>query len=201
VRAFDLPITPFSALLSGFRMDLDVRRYATINDLRNYTALAAQPIGHLMLYVSGYRDPAPHRYADDLSTALAFATFWQDVSTDLDRGRIYLPIEDLRHFDVSEDDLLARRAHPGVGALIRYQVARTRALFERARPLVDQIGPALAVEVALVWLGGMRILDKIEATGARVVSKRPRLNNADKAQVVARALAWRGGSLARRVTR
>ncbi len=78
---------------------------------------------------------------------------------------------------------------------MRYEVARTRALFERARPLVELVGADLAVELALMWHGGMRILDKIETTGARLFAERPQLTNADKALVVARAVAWRGETL------
>lgn len=201
IAEFDLPITPFAALLSGFRADLEVRRYATHAELRRYTSLAAEPVGQLYLYLSGYRDPTLHRFAEELSSGLAFANFWQDVGADLDRGRIYLPGEDLEHFGVAESDLLARRQSPELGALIRYQVARTRAMFERARPLIDAVGDDIAVELALMWHGGNRILDKIAATGDAILRRRPRLTSADKSRVVARALAWRGGSLLRRARR
>jgi squalene synthase HpnC len=195
VQRFALPITEFTALLRGCRTDLDIRRYPTFADLRNYTALAVEPIGHLALYLAGYRDPHLHRFADDLSTALALAKFGQDLFADLDRGRVYLPVEDLRHFGVAEADLAARRPSPALAALLRYQVARSRALFERARPLVDAVGDDLAIETALIWLGGMRILDKIAAAGADVVAHRPHLTALDKAAVVTRALAWRGRAL------
>jgi squalene synthase HpnC len=199
IRRFELPITELSSLLSGFRMDLERTRYATFNELRSYTALAADPIGHLFLYLGGYRDPVLHRYADDLSTGLALANILQDIPADMDRGRIYLPAEDLRHFGVREDDLAARRTTPAMHALVRYQVARTRSLFERARPLVDAIGANLAIELALIWHGGMRILDKLTAAGARVLERRPALNDMDKTLVVGRALMWRGSSISERV--
>lgn len=201
VRRFDLPITEFQALIRGFRTDLDVHRYSTFGDLRSYTALAAEPVGHLLLYLGGYRDPVHHRFADDLSSALAMATFCQDVAADLDRGRVYLPTEDLRHFGITDEDLEKRRSSAAMGDLMRFQVARTRALFERARPLVDAVGTDLAVELALIWHGGMRILDKIAGVGPRILRRRPHLNSADKALVVARALAWRGSALRHRVQR
>jgi hydroxysqualene synthase len=201
VRACDLPITPFQALLSGFRSELETRRYATYRELRAYTALAAEPVGHLLLYLADYRDPRLHRYAEDLASALALANFWQDVPADLERGRLYVPGEDLRHFGVGEASLAAREVTPALTQLVRFEVARTRALFERARPLVDAVGDDLAVELALIWHGGMRILDKIHALGGRVMLRRPKLNQADKALVVSRALAWRGGAMARRVGR
>ncbi len=195
VEKFALPITEFKQLLSGFRTDLERLRYATFGELRSYTRQAAEPVGRLLLYIGGYRAPELHAYAEDLSTALAVARLIQDVPSDWDRGRVYLPAEDLRHFGVSEGDIAARRVGPQVGNLVRYEVARTRALFERARPLVDIVGSDLAVELALMWHGGMRILDKIEHTGKRLFAERPQLNTADKALVLARAVAWRGETL------
>lgn len=195
VDKFDLPITEFSELLSGFRTDLERHRYSTFDELRSYTRQAAEPIGRLLLYIGGYRAPELHAYSEDLSTAVAVARLIQDIPADWERGRVYIPAEDLRHFGVTEGDIANRRATPGVGALVRYEVARTRALFERARPLVDIVGADLAVELALTWHGGMRILDKMEAVGAKLFSQRPSLGTADKALVVARAVAWRGATL------
>ncbi len=192
---FALPITEFTELLSGFRTDLERRRYTTFDELRAYTRQAAEPVGRLLLYIGGYRAPELHAYADDLSTALAFARLVQDVPSDWERGRVYLPAEDLRHFGVTEADIASRRISGAVGNLVRYEVARGRALFERARPLVDVVGADLAVELALTWHGGMRILDKIEHVGKRLFAQRPQLATADKAVVLARSLAWRGETL------
>jgi squalene synthase HpnC len=195
VDQFALPITEFTELLSGFRTDLERLRYATFDELRAYTRQAAEPVGRLLLYIGGYRAPELHAYAEDLSTALAVARLIQDVPADWDRGRVYLPAEDLRHFAVNEADIASRRVSGSVGDLVRYEVARTRALFERARPLVDRVGPDLAVELALTWHGGMRILEKIERVGNRLFAQRPQLGTADKAVVLARAVAWRGETL------
>lgn len=192
---FSLPITELLELLSGFRTDLERRRYASFDELRSYTRQSAEPVGRLLLYIGGYRAPELHGYADDLSSAVAIARLIQDVAADWERGRVYMPAEDLRHFGVTEGDIAARRVTASVGALVRYEVARTRALFVRARPLVDIVGADLAVELALTWHGGMRMLDKIEAIGPRLLTERPRLSTADKALVLARALAWRGETL------
>jgi squalene synthase HpnC len=195
IKKFSLPITEFSRLLSGFRTDLEVRRFATIRDLRSYTAESAEPVAHLLLYVAGYRAPELHAYAADLASGLALARLLQDIPADLDRGRIYIPQEDLRHFGVREEDLAARRSTTELGALVRYEVARTRALFERARPLVEKVGPDLGVELGLMWHGGQRILEKIADAGSHVLEHRPRLDAADKAVVVTKALAWRGDTI------
>ena len=198
VRRFDLPITELTQLLSGFRTDLETRRYPTWNELRSYTRQSAEPVGHLLLYVGGYRAPELHAFADDLASGLAITRLLQDVPADWERGRLYLPLEDLRHFGVTEADLAGRRVTREMGDLVRYLVARTRALFERARPLIERVGPDLSVELALMWHGGMRALDKIDGAGDRLLVERPRLSQLDKALVVSRAIAWRGESLAPR---
>jgi squalene synthase HpnC len=195
VRTFDLPITEFISLLSGFRTDLEKRRYGTFAELRSYTAQAAEPVGHLLLYIGGYRDPRLHAFADDLASGLAYARLLQDMRGDHARGRVYIPAEDLRHFGVSESDIASGKVSPQVGALVRYEVARIRALFERARPLIDAVGADLAVELALMWHGGMRILDKIADVGPRLLQERPSLNAADKARALAASVAWRGETL------
>lgn len=211
IRRFELPITELAAVISGFRTDLDHSvepapgqplarpHYTTFNELRSYTALAAEPVGHLFLYLGGYRDPVLHRYADDLCTGLALAKILQDIPADMERGRIYLPAEDLRHFGVSPAELAGGRPTRAVNALLRFEVARTRALFERARPLVDIIGANLAIELALIWHGGMRILDKIARARGRLLAQRPALDSFDKALVVSRALRWRGASITERM--
>lgn len=195
IKQFALPLPEFTALLAGFRMDLEVRRYAHWRDLRAYTAQAAQPVAHLFLMIAGYRSPSLLGFSDDLATGLAFTRLLQDIPTDFARGRLYIPEEDLRHFGVSEEDLALRRHTPALAALIRYEVARSRALFERSRPLIDGVGADLAVELALMWHGGMRMLDKIASAGPDVLDRRPVLNRWDKAIAVTRALAWRGETL------
>jgi squalene synthase HpnC len=195
VNKFGLPITEFIELLSGFRTDLERRRYATFDELLSYTRQSAEPVGRLLLYIGGYRAPELHAYAEDLSTALAISRLIQDVPSDWERGRVYLPAEDMRHFGVTEGDIATRRVSAAVGNLVRFEVARARSLFERARPLIDVVGADLAVELAITWHGGMRILDKIDHVGKRLFAHRPSLNAADKALVVARAFAWRGETL------
>jgi len=195
VNAFDLPITPFQSLLSGFRAEIETQSYATYQDLRSSTELTADPVGALYLYLGGYRDPMLIRCAEELASAAALARLWQDMGADLERGRIYVPTQDLHHFGLDEAALHARTGAPALGYLVRYEVARTRAVLEKARPLIDQIGDDLTVELALIWNGISRILDKIEQAGAHILSRRPALSAADKALVVGRSLAWRGDSL------
>ncbi|MBI4511230.1 MAG: squalene synthase HpnC [Deltaproteobacteria bacterium] len=187
-QEFDLPITPLSDILSAFRMDLRVRRHATWNDLTAYTSLAAHPVGRLLLYMFGCRDAKRHRYAEELSTALALTNFWQDIARDLDRDRIYLPQEDLRHFGVAEEDLFARRQSPELTALVRYECARARAIYERARPLLDLMSEDLAVEISLFWHGGIRALSRVEERAHDVFGERATLTLVDKAWILGQAV-------------
>jgi squalene synthase HpnC len=194
-QKFDLPVTPLADLLAAFHMDLSVRRYATWNDLQHYLRLTAAPIGQLLLYVFGVRDLEQHKFAEELSHALALTNFWQDIAVDVGRDRVYLPQEDLRHFGVDEDDLLGGRESPRLAALVRFECQRTRAVFERARPLVDLVDDQIGVEVSMMWHGGHRALAKVEARADQVFGGRARLSTLDKAWVLAQALRERGAGL------
>jgi squalene synthase HpnC len=192
---FELPITPLQDILNAFHMDLTTRRYPTWKSLEGYMRLSAAPIGRLLLYIFGVRDEIQHRFAEELAFALALTNFWQDIATDLGRDRIYLPQEDLRHFSVTEADLVARRQTPELAALVRYVCARAHAQYERARPIVDLVPDQLGVEVAMFQFGGSRALAKIERHAHQVFGERVDLSSSDKAIVLAQALRARGRGL------
>jgi squalene synthase HpnC len=192
-----IPISPLRDMLTAFRMDLAVSRHATFTSLRNYVSHSAHPVGHLVLYIFNYRDLALHRYSDDFCTALQLTNFLQDVGLDWARGRVYLPEEDLRHFGVTEADLAAGVATPAFRDLMRFEVARARALYERGRPLISRVGRDLDFELNLIWRCGTTILDKIEAVDYDVFQRRPVLTAADKVRLVARSAATRWPSLRR----
>jgi squalene synthase HpnC len=183
----DLPIPPLEDMLAAFRMDLDVKRYATIAALRGYTARSAEPVGRLLLALFGYRDPELVRYADEMSTALQLTNFWQDVAGDAARDRIYIPAEDLHFFGVGEADVKALKPEKALRDLIRFEVARTRTLYEKGRPLLDKLHRDLRLELTLIWLVGTTILDKIEAADYDVFTQRPAIRRRDQAVIMARA--------------
>ena len=183
----DLPIPPFEDLLSSYRSDMDVRRYATFSALRSYTARSADPVGRLLLALFGYRQPELVRFADEISTALQLTNFWQDVAKDAARDHIYLPAEDLHFFGVSEADVKALKPTKAIRDLLRYQVARTRALYERGRPLLGMLGNDLKLELGLIWLVGTTILEKIESADYDVFTQRPAIGRRDKALIMAKA--------------
>jgi phytoene/squalene synthetase len=159
-----------------------------------------------MLLVFGYRDPALLSFAGDLCTGLQLASFLQDLGRDLPRGRLHLPLEDLRHFGILPAGVRTAPASAHLlGAstrsfcdLLRFQVARARSLLLRGRPLIDQVGPDLAIELELTYRSGQAILDKIEALGDDLLRGRPTLGRADRARVLGMALGRRWPELLRR---
>jgi phytoene/squalene synthetase len=127
VRRHNIPIGPFKALLTAFRMDQIKKRYATFAELRHYCVHSANPVGQLVLYVHGHREPELHRYSDEICAALQIANFLQDLSVDTPRGRCYLPEEDLVHFGVQPRGPARRPRHhalQGADGLLRRPLPR-----------------------------------------------------------------------------
>ena len=114
IRECDIPRAPFADLLTAFRQDQTVTRYPTFDDVLGYCKNSANPVGHLVLYLCGYRDAERQKLSDYTCTALQLANFWQDVAVDYGKGRIYLPLESLAKFGVSENDIAQRRATAAV---------------------------------------------------------------------------------------
>lgn len=189
VRRYGIPIDPFEALIDAFVQDQTVTEYLTYSQLADYCTRSANPVGHLVLHVAGAYSDDNARLSDFTCTALQLANFWQDVARDLDIGRIYLPREDRERFGYPEGDLRARRFTPAFAELMRFQVARTRRLFEQGLPLAGRISGELAVDIELFSRGGLAILERIEACGYDVLSSRPSLGKWAKIGLIGRALS------------
>ncbi len=189
VRACDIPRHEFSDLLKAFRQDQSVTRYETFDDLLGYCRYSANPVGHLVLYACGYRDAERQQLSDCTCTALQLANFWQDVTVDYAKGRIYLPLESLRRFGVSEEDIAQRRATPHFLELMRFEVTRAREWFERGLPLVEKVDRGLAIDIELFSRGGQEILHAIERQGYDVLQRRPVISGSRKLWLVLRAAA------------
>lgn len=190
VRKFNLPTQLFRDLLTAFRSDVTTHRYDTFEDVLSYCRCSANPIGRLILRLFDYRSPELDQWSDDICTALQLANFWQDLSLDLSRGRIYIAQEDLQRFDYSVAELLGRDYNDRFIKLLRYQVDRTQQLFYRGRPLCKWVGGRLSLELRAVWLGGMRILEKIDRNGYNVFDCRPIITALDKLTLVGRFFTW-----------
>ena len=187
VRKFEIPQHEFSDLLAAFRQDQTITRYQTFDDLLGYCRNSANPVGHLVLYLCGYRDAERQKLSDYTCTALQLANFWQDVSVDYEKGRIYLPLESLRRFGVTEEDLTANRNTHAFCEMMRYEVARAREWFERGLPLVSKVEKELAIDLELFTRGGQELLNAIEKLGYAVLGRRPSISKSRKLVLVARA--------------
>jgi squalene synthase HpnC len=187
VRKFDVPKHEFSDLLIAFRQDQSVTRFETFNDVLAYCRYSANPVGHLVLYLCGYRDTERQQLSDYTCTALQLANFWQDVSVDYAKGRIYLPLEDLRKYSVPEVDLAQNRNTPAFCEMMKFQVERARQWFDRGLPLVGKVDKELAVDLELFSRGGQEILNAIERQGFGVLGRRPVISKPRKLALVARA--------------
>jgi squalene synthase HpnC len=186
-KKFDIPKHEFSDLLIAFRQDQTVTRFQTFDDILAYCRYSANPVGHLVLYLCGYRDPERQRLSDFTCTALQLANFWQDVSDDYAKGRIYLPLEDLRRFSVAEEDLAQNRNTPAFRQMMKFEVERARDWFARGLPLIEKVDQQLAVDLTLFTRGGEEILKAIERQDFSVLGKRPVISKPRKLALVARA--------------
>lgn len=173
IRTFDIPKEPFLRLIEANRMDQTVTRYPTYEDLEYYCRHSANPVGRLVLYVCGYRDEERQSLSDYTCTALQLANFWQDVSRDYSKGRIYIPLEDMETFGYSEDELARRLMTDSFRRLMKFQVERARELFHDGLPLVDTVDDSLKLDIALFSRGGMSVLDSIERQDYDVLRRRP----------------------------
>ncbi|MFN8001233.1 MAG: squalene synthase HpnC [Acidobacteriota bacterium] len=186
-----LPVQLFKDLLSAFKQDVIKRRYADFAEVLDYCTRSANPVGRLILLLFDYRDERLHQLSDHICTALQLANFWQDVAVDIKKDRIYLSQEEMTRFGVTEEDLRNRRFSAAYADLLRFQVERTREIFALGQTLPAQVRGRLAVELRLTWLGGMRILERIEALGYDTLNARPKITTSDKLVLFLRALVTR----------
>jgi squalene synthase HpnC len=193
VRACEIPQQPFADLLKAFRQDQSVARYPAFEDVLGYCRYSANPVGRLVLYVCGYRDEERQQLSDSTCTALQLANFWQDVTVDHGKGRIYLPLEDLRRFGVAEDDIATRRATPAFLDLMRFEVGRARQWFAQGLPLAAKVDRELALDIELFTRGGQELLNAIERQSYDVLRRRPVISKPRKLWLVARAFLGKLG--------
>lgn len=189
VQQCGIPRHEFSDLLVAFRQDQIVTRFETFDDVLGYCRYSANPVGHLVLYLCGYGDAERQQLSDYTCTALQLANFWQDVFVDYDKGRIYLPLEDLRRFGVTGEDIAQRRATQPFIAMMKFEVKRAREWFTGGLPLVKMVSRELATDIELFSRGGQEILRAIERQGFDVLRSRPVITKTRKILLVLRAAA------------
>ena len=187
VRKFEIPKHEFADLLTAFRQDQSITRYETFNDLLGYCKFSANPVGHLVLYLCGYRDSDRQQLSDCTCTALQLANFWQDVSADFAKGRIYLPLEDLRRFGVNEETIRDRENTSAFRAMLKFEVERAREWFRQGLPLIAKVNRELAIDIELFSRGGQEILKAVERQNYAVLGRRPAISKTRKLALIARA--------------
>jgi squalene synthase HpnC len=189
IRRRGLPVTLFEDLLSAFRQDVTVTRYDDWAALLDYCRRSANPVGRLVLRIAGYRDAQLDAWSDPVCTALQLTNFWQDLSVDRARGRNYLPG---RGSDIGRPGPFAPGHDEHAGAALAAAVTRTRALFDAGRPICDAVRGRLRYELRATWLGGVRVLHRVERLQLGVFCKRPTLGPFDAPWIAWRLLTWPG---------
>ena len=188
VVAKDIPKQPFADLLKAFRQDQTVKRYSNWDSVIGYCVNSANPVGRLVLYLCGYRDEGRQRLSDATCTALQLANFWQDVSRDLDIGRIYIPLDAAVAHGLTESDIAERRFDNRYVGMMQDLIARTRALFTEGQPLSKMVDGRLSVDLEMFTCGGLAVLDAIEAIGYDTLNKRPSVSKLKQAALLGRTL-------------
>jgi phytoene synthase len=194
IRTLDLPLSLFDDLLSAFGQDITTTRYASWSEVFDYCRRSANPVGRLVLRIAGYRDQILDRSSDRLCTALQLINFWQDFGRDWRAGRLYVPREVSERCEASERDLSSgRMTQPWVRA-IESCLAVTRDCLHDGREVCDGVRGRLRIELRLTWLGGRRILDRVDRSRQRLLEARPTLGSGDLPGLLWGAVRWRGAS-------
>jgi squalene synthase HpnC len=189
IESFRIPIEPFADLLEAFRRDQVKTRYGTYEELLDYCRYSANPVGRLVLYLGGYRDPERQALSDCTCTALQLANHWQDIHVDLTRlNRIYLPLQDMEKQRYSEADLRAERCDDRFARIMQLEIERTKDLFLKGLKLADLVDVRLALDIELFGRCGLELLDRIEAVKYDVFRQRPTLGRWARVKLL--ALCW-----------
>ncbi len=188
VNKLNIPIEPLRDLLTAFKQDVSQSRYETFEELLGYCCCSANPVGRLVLMIFGYRHEDMYKLSDNICTALQLANFWQDISVDVLKDRLYLPLEDMRRYGVSVEDWKQGANSEKFKELIKFEVERTREMFFAGSELPEMVDRDLQLELKLVWFGGMGILKKIERMKFQVQKQRPHLTTMNKIMILLKGL-------------
>lgn len=191
VRDYPLTLDPFERLIEANRRDQTQSRYETFQDVLDYCDYSANPVGEMVLGLFGYDDEFRIALSNSTCTALQLTNHWQDVARDYAVGRIYLPLEDLRHFGVAERQIPARDANAAFRQLMRFEVDRAEAFFRQGEPLIERVERDLRLDLRLFTAGGRAILRAIERQDYDVLSRRPTTSSRQKLWMLSQALVRR----------
>jgi phytoene synthase len=188
IREYKLPIPLLRDLIDAFRQDVVKKRYADFEDLMDYSRRSANPVGRLLLHLFGRDDETSLRHSDNICSSLQLINFWQDVAVDWEKGRVYLPLEDLERFGVTERQIAEGRANDAWRELMTFECDRARQMLMAGAPLGRSLPGRLGLEIRATIAGGAAILDKIDAAHGDVFGHRPVLNKFDWIKILAKAV-------------
>jgi squalene synthase HpnC len=188
VQRHEIPIDPFDRLIRAFEQDQTTTRYADFNGVFDYCVNSANPVGHLVLYLCGYRDAERQRLSDHTCTALQLANFWQDVTVDLQKDRVYLPLQLLQKHGYSVDELFSLKYDARFRSIMAEAVEVAEDLFHKGLPLIRTVNRRVSLDFELFSRGGMKILQKIKSLDYNVLKQRPHISKAERVTILLRCL-------------
>lgn len=188
IARHQIPIEPFDRLIRAFEQDQTTNRYQSFDDVFGYCVNSANPVGHLVLYLCGYRDGERQALSDCTCTALQLANFWQDVTIDLEKNRIYLPLDVFTTHGYTVEQLFALEFNHAFEAVMSDVVSVAADLFQKGLPLIGMVDRRLALDLELFSRGGLKILDKIRAQGYNVLKRRPHISKAERVRILLQCL-------------
>ena len=184
IRTFQLPLQWFNDLITAFLWDLHHNRFNTLKELREYCRFSANPVGRIVLWIFGYRNSTLMEYADYITTALQLTNFWQDISVDVKKDRVYIPLDLLSKHGVEIKQIIAKQSSPGFETVIRELSEKTQSLFDKGKPLFYSIRGRLRWELYFTVRGGMEILNKVARLGSKILQTRPVLSKRDWMKII-----------------
>ncbi len=188
VKRHDIPMEPFERLIRAFEQDQTVTRYRTFDDVFGYCINSANPVGHLVLYLCAYRDTERQRLSDYTCTALQLANFWQDITVDLLKNRIYLPLDLFEKHGYTEAELFAHKFDRRFQLIMQEAADVADGLFRKGLPLIRMVDRRLALDLELFSRGGMKILQKIRMQEYDVLKNRPSISKAERIRILIQCL-------------
>ncbi len=188
VERHGIPVEPFDRLIAAFEQDQTVTRYANFDEVFAYCVNSANPVGHLVLYLCGYRDAERQALSDFTCTGLQLANFWQDIGVDLQKNRVYLPLILLEKHGYTVDELFEGKEDDRFRKIMREAVSVADDLFQKGLPLIKTLDRRLALDIDLFSRGGMKILEKIKDQNYNVLCRRPHISKAERVVLLIKCL-------------
>jgi squalene synthase HpnC len=187
IHIFNLPMNWLDDLLTAFLLDFDKKRFTSFQELHDYSRYSANPVGRILLWLFKLRSEKLMQYADYITTALQLTNFWQDISIDLKKDKIYIPLNLLRRYRIDEEEIILQKFSPNFPGMVTVLFDYTGSLYKKGLPLLKSIPGRLRLELKFTIMGGMEILEKVNQNKEKLLYHRPALNGWDWIKILSRA--------------